>query len=240
MKPPSQRPSFRRATASLLAILLIAPAIVHPPAATASALPSGFVEELVAAGLAQPTAMAFLPDGRMLVTEKRGSVRVVKNGALLATPFIDLSAEVNDYWDRGLGGLAIDPAFATNGYVYLFYPHDSDGTDGTGAVTNRLVRVTAAGDVAAPGSMTTILGSVSGAGCPSPSADCLPQEWYGHAADTVAFGRSVPSRSTNTRARSSTSTRTAPPLPATPSTTRRTPGASGRRCTPTGSGTPSA
>jgi glucose/arabinose dehydrogenase len=187
MKPPSQRPSFRRATASLLAILLIAPAIVHPPAATASALPSGFVEELVAAGLAQPTAMAFLPDGRMLVTEKRGSVRVVKNGALLATPFIDLSAEVNDYWDRGLGGLAIDPAFATNGYVYLFYPHDSDGTDGTGAVTNRLVRVTAAGDVAAPGSMTTILGSVSGAGCPSPSADCLPQEWYGHAADTVAF-----------------------------------------------------
>ena len=53
----------------------------------AATVPSGFVDEGVAAGLARPTAMAFAPDGRLFVAQQGGQLRVVKNGALLATPF---------------------------------------------------------------------------------------------------------------------------------------------------------
>ena len=63
--------------------------------------------------------MAFAPDGRLFVWQKNGIVRVIKNGQLLPTPFIDLSAKVNTYDDRGFWGLAFDPQFASNGYVYM-------------------------------------------------------------------------------------------------------------------------
>jgi hypothetical protein len=60
----------------------------------------------------QATAFAFLPDGRILITTKNGIVRIVKNGELLATPFIDLRDRVNDYWDHGLLGVEVDPVLA--------------------------------------------------------------------------------------------------------------------------------
>ena len=77
----------------------------------------------------EPDAIAFLPDGRMLIAQKSGVVRIVKSGALLPTPFIDLNTTpdiVNDYWDRGLLGIAVDPNFATNGYVYLLYTYENN------------------------------------------------------------------------------------------------------------------
>jgi glucose/arabinose dehydrogenase len=76
-----------------------------------------------------------LPDGRMLVTEKAGLIKVIKNGQVLSTPFADLRSEVNNYWDRGLTNIAIDPSFATNGYLYLFYPYDIQGDDASGPTT---------------------------------------------------------------------------------------------------------
>src|SRR5688500_4843362 len=84
-------------------------------------LPSGFVDELITSGFNLPTAFTTLPDGRLLVAEKDGLVRVVRNGQLLATPFIDLRSSVNNYWDHGLLGIAADLNFTTNGYVYLLY-----------------------------------------------------------------------------------------------------------------------
>ena len=62
------------------------------PAASAT-LPSGFAETQVATGLASPTAMAFAPDGRLFVAEQGGRLRVIKNGTLLAAPFITLSVD---------------------------------------------------------------------------------------------------------------------------------------------------
>ena len=115
--------------------------------ASATTLPGGFVEDVVATGLTFPTGIAELPDGRILVTEKAGVIKVIKNGQLLSTPFVDLSANVNNFWDRGLTGIAVDPNFGTNHHIYLFYPYDSAGNDGSGPVVNRLVRITAAGDV---------------------------------------------------------------------------------------------
>ena len=114
-----------------------------------ASLPSGFSETLIASGIAGPTAMTFAPDGRLFVCEQGGALRVIKNGALLATPFVTLT--VNSSGERGLLGVAFDPAFSTNNFVYVYY------TATTPAIHNRLSRFTANGDVAVPGSEVVIL-----------------------------------------------------------------------------------
>jgi glucose/arabinose dehydrogenase len=93
--------------------------------------------------------MAFAPDGRLFVCQQGGALRVIKNGALLATPFVTVSTDPAG--ERGLLGIAFDPDFQGNGFVYLYY---------TTAVTpkrNRVSRFTANGDVAAANSETVIL-----------------------------------------------------------------------------------
>jgi glucose/arabinose dehydrogenase len=117
-----------------------------------TALPSGFSETLVASGLNGATAMDVLPDGRVLVTLQAGDVRVVKNGTLLATPFAHVNADTAV--ERGLGGIAHDPNFATNGFVYLYYTVPANGST---PAFNMLSRFTASGDVALAGSKVDIL-----------------------------------------------------------------------------------
>ena len=72
-------------------------------------LPPGFSKTLVATGLSSPTAMQFAPDGRLFVAEQGGRLRVIKDGALLPTPFVTLT--VSSVGERGLLGVAFDPAF---------------------------------------------------------------------------------------------------------------------------------
>ncbi|MFL6247223.1 MAG: PQQ-dependent sugar dehydrogenase [Thermoanaerobaculia bacterium] len=116
--------------------------------ASAATLPAGFSETVIS-GLSNPTAMAMAPDGRIFVCQQGGALRVIKNNALLATPFITLT--VNSDGERGLLGIAFDPDFLTNRYVYVYY------TATTPAIHNRISRLTAAGDVAAPGSEVVLL-----------------------------------------------------------------------------------
>src|SRR5207302_1478224 len=66
-----------------------------------------------------PTAMEFSPDGRLFICLQTGQVRIIKNGSLLATPFLSLS--VDSSGERGLLGVAFDPNFFTNHYVYVYY-----------------------------------------------------------------------------------------------------------------------
>src|SRR6185436_8299381 len=106
-------------------------------------------ETRVTGGLADPTAMAFAPDGRLFVAQQGGQLRVIKNGALLATPF--LTVTVSSSGERGLLGVAFDPGFATNGFVYVYY------TATTPAIHNRVSRFTASGDVAVSGSQQVLL-----------------------------------------------------------------------------------
>src|SRR5687768_10890962 len=113
-------------------------------AAGAATLPSGFVESLVAGGLQRPTAMAFAPDGRLFIAQQSGQLRVVDNGTLLSAPFVSLT--VNASGERGLLGIAFDPAFAANQFVYVYY------TATTPVIHNRVSRFTASGNVAMPGS----------------------------------------------------------------------------------------
>jgi glucose/arabinose dehydrogenase len=103
--------------------------------AGAATLPAGFSETRVATGLASPTAMAIAPDGRIFVAEKGGTLRVVKNNALLPTPF--LTVGVSTQSERGLLGVAFDPAFNVNRYVYVYY------TTATAPIHNRVSRFTA-------------------------------------------------------------------------------------------------
>ena len=117
--------------------------------ASAATLPSGFVETTVASGIASPTAMAIAPDGRIFVCSQSGALRVIKNGVLLATPFMTLS--VDSVGERGLLGVAFDPHFTLNHYIYLYYT-----VPGTPA-HNRVIRFTANRDVVVPGSGRVIL-----------------------------------------------------------------------------------
>jgi glucose/arabinose dehydrogenase len=88
-------------------------------AAAAATVPPGFSESQVVSGLRNPTAMAFAPDGRLFVCEQGGTLRVIKDGSLLPAPFVTLT--VNSVGERGLLGVAFDPAFGVNGYVYVYY-----------------------------------------------------------------------------------------------------------------------
>src|SRR6185436_5144193 len=101
-------PVCPRSMASGLVLLML----LAPGAAGAAVLPAGFSEVRLAGTLNSPTAMSFAPDGRLFVCEQGGQLRVIKDGAVLATPFTSIS--VNSAGERGLLGVAFDPNFATN------------------------------------------------------------------------------------------------------------------------------
>jgi glucose/arabinose dehydrogenase len=131
---------------AVLAAALLVPATA--PAAAPS-VPNGFNVGEVVRKLGSPTAMEIAPDGRIFVAQKGGKLRVVKNGTLLSTPFV--TVPVNSFRERGLLGIAFDPNFATNKFVYLYY------TSPTPQCHNQVSRFTANGDVAVPGSEVMLL-----------------------------------------------------------------------------------
>jgi len=98
-----------RASAAAAAIGLIAVALTSArPADTAA--PPNFTDTLVAA-VAAPTALAFTPDGRMLIATQPGTLRVLSGGTVLPTAAIDLSGAVCNGEEQGLlgAGVAADP-----------------------------------------------------------------------------------------------------------------------------------
>jgi len=118
--------------------------------AQAASVPVGFNDRQVAAGLTSPTSMAVMPDGRVLVVQQDGIVRIIKADAMLPTNFY-AAANVDASNERGCLGVVPDPAFATNHYVYLYC------TTRVGSVArNRVLRVTEANDVAVAGSERVI------------------------------------------------------------------------------------
>ena len=102
--------------------------------------------------LTNPTVMTMLPDGRILIGQQAGTVKVVKNGAVLATNALSITVDASggDYTERGLIGITSDPNFATNGYVYIFY------TTAVGGTHNKVSRFTMTGDIINPASETLI------------------------------------------------------------------------------------
>ncbi|WP_371346858.1 PQQ-dependent sugar dehydrogenase [Ancylobacter sp. IITR112] len=96
--------------------------------------------ETVAAGLRSPWGLAFLPDGRMLVTERPGTLRLVSRSGTVSAPV----AGVPPVFARGQGGLldvALAPDFETSRLVYLSYAEPREGASGTSVARGRLVEV---------------------------------------------------------------------------------------------------
>src|SRR5688572_16472868 len=87
--PPGVRAMVPGSRATIFGICLSV--LAAPGSATASTLPPGFTETLVAGGLVRPTAMAIAPDGRIFVCQQNGQLRVIRDGALLDEPFHALS-----------------------------------------------------------------------------------------------------------------------------------------------------
>ncbi len=89
--------------------------------------PVGFEDSLVAS-IPSPTALAFTPDGRLLVTGQGGALRLIdETGVLRAGSALDLSAAICTNSERGLLGVAVDPAFSTNHFLYLYYTFNKFG-----------------------------------------------------------------------------------------------------------------
>ena len=84
---------------------------------------------IVADGLEHPWGLAFLPDGNILVTEKPGRLRLIKNGRLGEQPVVELPDTVN-IGQGGLMGIALHPQFKENNWIYLSY--NAKGEDGHG------------------------------------------------------------------------------------------------------------
>ncbi len=165
---------------SLLTLLILtacAPTLVPPPAtlapaaATATFLPTDaptpippvnvtdfpnperYYWEPVIGGLVRPLDIQNAGDGsgRLFIVEQAGVIRILQNGALLETPFLDISERVDDGGnEQGLLGLAFHPDFAQNGFFYVNYTEAGGDTV--------IARFTAAGDIADPNSEVRLLG----------------------------------------------------------------------------------
>jgi len=169
--------------------------VISPLAASALiTVPAGFQVNTIVRGLFLPTSFVFAPDGRMFIAEKSGTVRVFKDGQLLTTPLIRLP-DANEYGDRGLESIAIDPNFAQNGFIYLAYTFENTpGQNFSGPKTGRIVRFTVVGDTADFNNRVVILGTIGGdAAHPSCStfattSDCILSDASTHSMGDMHFG----------------------------------------------------
>jgi glucose/arabinose dehydrogenase len=127
---------------------LVAPAWAGTPA-------PGFTDTLYVGSLDQPTAIAFLPDGRLLITEKGGNL-VLFDGSTTTTL---VTIPVCSDSEMGLLGVAVDPSFSTNGFIYLYRTNAADCSTSTGRF-NGVVRVTMSGASVSLGSLTVLLSGI--------------------------------------------------------------------------------
>jgi len=105
-----------------------APAVAASGPVPAGGLPVRARATIVASGLSRPWALAFLPDGRMLVTERTGSLRIVAADGTISAPIAGVPA-VDARGQGGLLDVALDPAFALSRRVYLSYAEAGSGAD---------------------------------------------------------------------------------------------------------------
>jgi hypothetical protein len=193
----------------LVAVAALLATLVRPAPLDGATLPSGFEDQLVFSGLNHPTDVRFASDGRIFVAEKSGLIKVFHGlSDISPTVVADLRGEVDDYWDRGLLSVALDPAFPTRPYLFALYTFDAPigGTSPTWndacpdppgpntndcVVSGRLARLQLSGDV-----MTVATGRSSSRSTPT-----------GTSCPTASTGspklsmRSTPSRSRTTGAR---------------------------------------
>jgi glucose/arabinose dehydrogenase len=139
-----------------LAIVLTSPA---SPVAAAT-VPPGFADSAVAS-FSRPTAVEWLPDSRIVVLEQDGRVRVGPPAGGFTTA-IDIAVCGGTSGERGLLGFTHDPAFLSNGFVYVYYTHSAPGLPGDCA--NRVSRFTLTQSTIDPASEVVLLDNISSRG----------------------------------------------------------------------------
>ncbi len=151
--PTASAPSLRRAVGWTVAgfVALIAGSIAAcgggsssaavPPAAASGLPPAAGPAKasVLGASLASPWGLAFLPDGRMLVTQKSGSMVIVRADGSGVEATLSGVPAVNSSGQGGLLDVALDPDFATDPWVYFTYSEDGSGGAGTALARARLV-----------------------------------------------------------------------------------------------------
>ncbi len=116
-----------RAAPASLAVLTFAFA-----ASLAAAAPPALTPQPFVTGFAFPLEIVAPDDAtnRLFVVEQTGRIRIIRNGAIVATPFLDLSGSVIAGGEEGLLGLAFHPQFASNGFFFVYYTRPRSGDPG--------------------------------------------------------------------------------------------------------------
>ncbi|MEW5870987.1 MAG: PQQ-dependent sugar dehydrogenase [Chloroflexota bacterium] len=129
------------------------------------------LNQLVASGFTQPVQLTNAGDGsgRLFVVEQIGRVRIIKNGAVLPAPFLDIASLISCCGERGLLGLAFHPNYSSNGYFYVDYTRAADGA----TVVARYSVSAGNPDLANPASATVLL--------------VAPQPYSNHNAGQILF-----------------------------------------------------
>jgi glucose/arabinose dehydrogenase len=114
-----------RATAAVVIAAGVSALQAQP--AAAAVVPPGFTDTAVITGLTAPAAVSFGTDGRVFIAEKSGLIKTY-DSLTDTTPTVvaDLRPAVHDFWDRGLLGLALDPAYPSRPYLYVLYSLDAE------------------------------------------------------------------------------------------------------------------
>ena len=154
LTPPSPTESFIHSPMLRLPLLTAfasAGALLFGSPSAAAQTP--LTTELFVGGLQSPVDLTFAPGDpdRVFIVEQRGRIRVVENGVLLATPFLDIDPLVLSGGERGLLGLAFHPGYATNGRFFVNFTNNQGDT--------RIVEFAASGtdpNLAAPAPVQTI------------------------------------------------------------------------------------
>ncbi len=141
----------RAKTVSRLTAVLVVLGVLHAQRAIAGTPATGFTDTPVVSGLSEPTALAFLPDGRMLVTQKGGELLVVAGG--VATPAGTIP--VCTASEMGLLGVAVHPDFTSNGIIFLYRTSSANGCGSSTGRYNEVVRTVLANGVI--GALTPLL-----------------------------------------------------------------------------------
>jgi glucose/arabinose dehydrogenase len=132
----------------------------------------------VAGGLTNPVFITNAGDGsgRLFIVEKTGTIRILKNGSLLGTPFLDIHTTIKSGGEQGLLALAFHPSYSTNGFFYLAYTAPREGdTTGSNLVLEKYSVSETDGDLANPGSGVILM--------------TIPHPTYSnHNGGTLAFG----------------------------------------------------
>jgi glucose/arabinose dehydrogenase len=143
---------------ALMITSIVVPVVnVAAPKLAAATVPGGFTDVQVATPGAS-TGIVGLPDGTVLLLVQSGSVWLIRGDVMLPNPALTMSLSPCNGGERGLLGVAVDPNFKANGYLYLYFTHPASAP---GNCVNRASRFTMTGDAIDPNSEVILVDNIS-------------------------------------------------------------------------------